>query len=82
MHQLIQRLGMFLLAKKKIINLTNIIQEVYYKNISLKTLDFILSSCIIFMLYNLYYIYQIDKLGICVGPIQETIITIQSNQWK
>jgi hypothetical protein len=34
------------------------------------------------MLYNLYYIYQIDKLGIRVGPIQETIITIQSNQWK
>jgi hypothetical protein len=34
------------------------------------------------MLYNLYYIYQIDKLGICLGPIQETIITIQSNQWK
>jgi hypothetical protein len=45
------------------------------KNITLETLLFILSNVIIFVLYNLYYIDQIDNLGIrvlrtskCVSP--------------
>jgi hypothetical protein len=34
------------------------------KNMTLETLLFILSNVIIFVLYNLYYIDQIDNLGI------------------
>jgi hypothetical protein len=40
------------------------------KNISLETLDLLVSNgIIIFMLYNLYFIGQIDNLGIRVGPL-------------
>ena len=39
------------------------------KNISLETLDYVFSNNIIFMLYNLFYIGQIDDLGTRVGLI-------------
>ena len=39
------------------------------QNISLETLDSIFSNHIIFMLYNLFYIGQIDDLGTRVGLI-------------
>jgi hypothetical protein len=41
----------------------------YYKNISLETLDLLVSNGIIFVLHNLYYIGQIDNLGIHIGPL-------------
>jgi hypothetical protein len=47
----------------------NIIQGIYYKKISLETLNLLVSNGIIFVLYNLYFISQIDNLGIHVGPL-------------
>jgi hypothetical protein len=41
----------------------------YYKYISLESLDLILSNGIIFIVHNLYYIGKIDVLGIRAGPV-------------
>jgi hypothetical protein len=34
-------------------------------------LDLLVSNDIIFMLYNLYFISQVDNLGIHVGPLNQ-----------
>jgi hypothetical protein len=39
------------------------------KKISLETLNLLVSNGIIFVLYNLYFISQIDNLEIRVGPL-------------
>jgi hypothetical protein len=41
------------------------------KSISLQTLDLLVSNGIIFVLYNLYFISQIDNLKIRVSPLNQ-----------
>jgi hypothetical protein len=45
------------------------IQCKYYRNISLQNLDVLFYNDIIFMLYNLCYVYQIHDLGMCVDLV-------------